>query len=67
MYNIKSNNGAQNDLCDLKGGRVMFKKGKRLAAMALAAVMALSLCACGKSGSGTTASKDDLSEEVNLK
>lgn len=45
----------------------MFKKGKRLAAMALAAVMALSLCACGKSGGGTTTSKDDLSEEVNLK
>ena len=67
MYNIESNNGAQNDLCDLKGGRDMFKKGKRLAAMALAAVMALSLCACGKSGGGTTTSKDDLSEEVNLK
>lgn len=45
----------------------MFKKGKRFVAMAMAAAMALSLCACGKGNGGSTASKDDLSEEVNLK
>ena len=45
----------------------MWKKGKRLAALALAGAMALSLCACGKGGNGGTAGKDDMSEEVTLK
>lgn len=47
----------------------MFKKGKRLIAMAMAAAMALSLCACnsGSNGGGTASGGDDMSEEVTLK
>ncbi len=37
---------------------------KRMLAMAMAAVLALSVCACG--GKEGTASKDDMSEQVNL-
>lgn len=43
----------------------MFKKGKKLVAMALAAVMALSLCACDKDKGGSTAG--ETGETVKLK